>query len=47
MNAVSPVLAIRIVYVGTICGNAFSFLNAYAASEAHGHGGPVGGNLDF
>lgn len=47
MNALSPVLSIRIIYVVTIRGNAFSFLNAYAASEAHGHAGPVGGNLDF
>lgn len=47
MNALSPVLAIRIVHVVRIRGNAFSFLNAYVASEAHGHAGPVGGNLDF
>lgn len=42
MNASSPVLAVRLVSVLTIQGNTFSFLNACAASEAHGHGGTVG-----
>ena len=47
MNALSPVLAIRIVSVLTIRGKTFSFVNAYATSEAHGHAVTVGGNLDF